>query len=199
MINDKIKEFKKVASKVVEQYTLDELKQQFNLPKTTLLKVLKELDLIYYVGRTPYTKQLIPVVDDVSKYQDKKKRQKTNDLIFSEGRPWPDNEVEFSKQEIKNIDLTLGALYCELSQLTKRINDFMERRNEHSFTIDICEKIKEAKDYCGYVEELRFGKRPETPHIKDILNDEIVIGYLARRLSPAVVSILTKEMGYQFD
>lgn len=190
--------------KDIETHTLEELKTLYGLPKTKINELLKDNNLsIKYCGRTPYTKSLIPVTDKViSKFQDNKRRMKTNKEFFSEETNWPESEIKTRRQDIQELDYKIGYLYAELNKNQQKINELLQRRNDQQFMVSICEKTKETKDYCGFFEEERYGKRPEIEKLNvPQLTDGVVLGYLSTKISPQSLSCLyriltNKEVNY---
>lgn len=183
----------------IENHTLDELKEMYKLPKTKINKMLEEQDLeIKYCGRTPYTNQLIPVSDELLvKYSNKRKRDKTNEIMMSDmdERNWPQKEVDRRLEDIKGYDFQLGTLLMKVNELQKQINEVVKYKVNDQFMVSICKKTIETKDYCGYVEEERYGKRPEiTKFDMSLINDDMVLGYLSQKLSPVSLMYLSKAL-----
>ena len=183
----------------IENHTLDELKEMYKLPKTKINKMLEEQGLeIKYCGRTPYTNQLIPVSDEVLvKYSNKRKRDKTNEIMMSDmdERNWPQKEVDRRLEDIKGYDFQLGTLLMKVNELQKQINEVVKYKVNDQFMVSICKKTIETKDYCGYVEEERYGKRPEiTKFDMSLINDDMVLGYLSQKLSPVSLMYLSKAL-----
>lgn len=177
----------------IENHTLDELKELYKIPKTKIQKLLDEQGLeIKYCGRTPYTKQLIPISDKrLAKYQDKKKREKVNSEVMSDAdeRNWPQCEIDSRTEDLQEYDYLLGHLFNEVSEIQQQINDTIKKKTYQQFMISICKKLKETKDWCGYCEEEHYGKRPTiTKFDVSMLTDEMVLGYLSKRLNPLVLS-----------
>lgn len=186
---------KRELEKALDIMTLSEIKKKYNIPKTKIDKLIKEYNLeVKYCGRTPYTNQLLPVSDKViAKYSDKKKRQKTNEMMLSdmEERNWPQREIESRLEDIKNYDYRIGVLLSDINNIQKEINDLVRYKINQQFMISIGRKTIETKDYCGYVEEERYGKRPEiTKFDTSLITDKMVLGYLSKRLSPENLSVL---------
>ena len=173
--------------KDIEEHTLNELKELYKLPKTKINRMLEEQGLeIKYCGRTPYSNSLIPCNSYLRKYQDKKKRQKTNESMCSdmEKRNWPQCEIDFRKRDFPEQDYAMGALLYEQASIVSEINKMMKNRTRQNFLISILEKVKENKDWCGYHEEENYGTIPEPDKLEPILNDDMVLGYLSQRLDP---------------
>lgn len=183
----------------IENHTLDELKEMYKLPKTKIKKMLEEQGLeIKYCGRTPYTNQLIPVSDEVvAKYSNKKKRDKTNEIMMSDmdERNWPQCEIDRRYKDIEHYDHRIGVLLYKINQKQKDINDLVQHKVNQQFMISIGKKTIETKDYCAYVEEERYGKRPEiTKFDMSLINDDMVLGYLSQKLSPVSLMYLSKAL-----
>lgn len=183
--------------KALDTMTLSEIKETYKIPKTKINKLIEEYGLtVKYCGRTPYTKALIPVSDkSLVKYQDKKKREKINIEMMadSEERNWPQRDIEIRQKDIEEYDFKLGMLFSKVSDIQKEINDIIKNKNNQQFMVSIGKKTKETKDWCGYVEEERHGKRPEIKPINvEMLTNEMVLGYLSNKLSVEVLVSLTK-------
>lgn len=179
----------------LEKHTLEELKQMYKLPKTKINKMIEEQGLkIKYIGRTPYTNQLIPIDDKrLAKYQNKKKRQQTNEEMTEDmkERNWPQREIDSRQKDIDEYDYKLGYLLYKINELQKQVNDIVKDKIHQSFMITICKKTLETKDWCGHFEEEAYGKRPEiTKFDMSLITDEMVLGYLSNRLNPATISQL---------
>lgn len=177
--------------------TLSEIKETYKIPKTKINKLIEEYGLtVKYCGRTPYTKALIPVSDKpLVKYQDKKKREKINTemMVDSEERNWPESEIKTRRQHIQELDYKIGYLYSEINKNQQKINELLQRRNDQQFMVSIGKRTKETKDWCGYVEEERHGKRSEIKPINvEMLTNEMVLGYLSNKLSVEVLVSLAK-------
>ena len=183
--------------KALDTMTLSEIKETYKIQKTKINKLIEEYGLtVKYCGRTPYTKALIPVSDEpLVKYQDKKKREKINTemMVDSEERNWPQRDIEIRQKDIEEYDFKLGMLFSKISDIQKEINDIIKNKNNQQFMVSIGKRTKETKDWCGYVEEERHGKRPEIKPINvEMLTNEMVLGYLSNKLNVEVLVSLTK-------
>ena len=104
-------------------------------------------------------------------------------------------EIESRKKDLESIDFQIGHILSQASSLQCSINELLKRKTEQEFMISICEKTKETGDWCGYIEEEHYGIRPEVAEINiESLNKNIVLGYLAERVSPALLIALNEEL-----
>ena len=171
----------------IETHTLEELKELYKLPKTKINKLLQDNNLtVKYIGRTPYTNGLIPLTTLLAKYQKKDQRQKTNEIMYDTMDY--DKEIEVRKNIIKDFDYKLGYLLSQLNDTYAKVDNCLKGKNEQEFMVDVLNWSKETKDWCGFVEEERYGIRPEVKELKElnqnILSDEMVLGYLSTKISP---------------
>ena len=171
----------------LETHTLDELKEIYKLPKTKLLKEIQSQGLsVLYERRTPLTNVLIPISDErLNKYGNNRTRQRTNQLMCEDfqQRNWPDCELKRCQDYSKDKDYELGSLYYKQVQLCNEINKVLKDKANNDFHIKLLNKIKEDKDYCSFIEESYYGKRPDVENTIPQLTDEIVLGYLSNKMN----------------
>lgn len=185
--------------KDIKNYTLDELKDLYKIPKTKIQKMLEEQGLkIKYIGRTPYTKQLIPIEDTIiKKYQIKKTREKTNSTMLQdmEERNWPQCEIESRQKDLDNMDFKIGQLCYSLSETQKELNNIFRSKVNQQFMINMAKKVLETNDWCGFIEEERWGKRPDINKLDvSMLTDQMVLGYLTQKLNPVLLTEIAKAL-----
>lgn len=175
---------KQDLEKDLESLTLSEITDKYKVTKTSIKQLIEQYGLkLKYENRTPYTKGLIPITDN--KYKDKKKRQQTNEIMeadFTE-RGWPKREIEARQKDLKELSYQMGAVLYRLQSLEKDLNNLLHRKAQQDFMISLCKKTLKTKDYCSFIEEERYGIRPEYDKFNlNMLNDEIILGYLSSKL-----------------
>lgn len=150
------------------------------------------------IMKTPYTNGEIKEDNKyILKFQNKKHRDKTNNLMMKDHkqRQWPQCEIDSREKDLRDIDFQIGYLLSQVSSLQNRINELLKRKTEQEFMIDICKKTQETLDWCGYVEEEHYGIRPEISEINiENINNNIVLGYLSEKISPILLRALNEEL-----
>ena len=148
--------------------------------------------------RTPYTNGEIKEDNKyILKFQNKKHRDKTNNLMMKDHkqRQWPQCEIDSREKDLRDIDFQIGYILSQASALQCKIDALLKRKVEQEFMINICKKTQETLDWCGYVEEEHYGIRPEVSKVNiETLNRDIVLGYLSERVPPALLIELNKEL-----
>ena len=148
--------------------------------------------------KTPYTNGEIKEDNKyILKFQNKKHRDKTNNLMMkdSKERNWPQREIDSREKDLRDIDLQIGYILSQASALQNKINELLKRKTEQEFMISICKKTQETQDWCGYIEEEHYGIRPEVSEINiESINDDIVLGYLSEKVSPILLVKLSEEL-----
>lgn len=148
--------------------------------------------------KTPYTNGEIKEDNKhILKFQDKKNRDKTNALMMRDcaERNWPQCEIDSREKDLKDINFQIGYTLGQASSLQKQLDGLLKRKTEQEFMVNICKKTQETLDWCGYVEEEQYGIRLEISKINiETLNKDIILGYLSDKISPALLTVLNKEL-----
>ena len=184
----------------LQNHTLDELKTIYKIPKSKLLTEIENAGLkVIYDRRTPYSKVLIPINDKImNKYGNKSKRKSINKLMMSDcvNRGWPDCEIKERQELIKQHEFSLGRNYSMIAKITSQINSDIRYIKRQQFLINVLNMTVESADWCGYVEEERYGGESisDNDMLVPILNDNTVLGYLSEKLPPEVLSLVSNSL-----
>ena len=175
--------------------TAEEVRNKYHLSRTDFKKLLKDFDIkIYYENRTPVSKALIPLSDNLNKLMSNPKSQKEyNEFKTScSQRNWPQREIQ-SREEIKQEhEAKLGAMLAKVSEMNEMIEKELKSIAYQGFLIDVIKQLG-VDNYLGIVAEEQYGNYPIPEFSAEMLTDTMVINYIAAKHG-VVTGLKVKEL-----
>ena len=131
------------------------------------------------LNRTPYTNQPIPEEDVLNDLWNNKIKREGYQPFNPEG--WIKNEI-MHREELKHMAACeIGVALVQLEQATNRLNSALEKQAYQDFMLSIIKKYEEDRDYIGFLAEERYGKYNVPKEVKEYLNEDIIISYVASK------------------
>lgn len=172
--------YKDYYEKLFSNHTLNEIKEITKQSKKELMKIHEDYNIEspMYVNRT-YSGGLVPVNSQLGKYDTPKKRGKYNDYFDWEGN----KEDEYLQQMVTTLSSNLGS---ELAICSQNLNKFAKTQQQlktYKLLLDAYEDAKKKDDWLCYIEEERYGNRPEIDNIfdKELFSEEVMYAFIAQK------------------
>ena len=131
------------------------------------------------LNKTPYTNQPIPEDDLLNKFWNNKIEREGYQPFNPEG--WIKNETK-RREELRCIaSYEIGVALAQLEQVTNDLNRALEKQAYQDFMLQIIKKYEEDRDYIGFLAEERYGKYDVPKEVKEYLNEDIIVSYVASK------------------
>ena len=170
-------------SNVIEYHTVKEIAEMLNTTQKDVLEELKKQGLeVKYCRRTKYSNSLIPVNE---KRFTGKKRNEINKAILSDmgRRGWPECEIKHREKDLKEYNFTIGMMMYNINKLQSELHVILQKQARQQMIVNALKDIKETKDYCAFIEEDQYGKVEVEKFTPEMLNEDIIAGYLSQVLN----------------
>ena len=135
--------------------------------------------LMKELNRTPYTNQPIPEDDVLNKFWNNKIKREGYQPFNPEG--WIKNETRH-REELKHAaSCEIGVALAQLEGATNALNNALKKQAHQDFMLSIIKKYEEDRDYIGFLAEERYGKYTVPKEVKEYLNEDIIVSYVASK------------------
>lgn len=161
-------------------HTVTEIAEKYEISESKVLAVHEAwgIKAPINIART-YSGGLIPNASQFAKYQTPKQRAK-----YNKNFDWDANEEsEFRNKYITELEYALGS---QLATCTLAFDKLAEIQKDLKFQKGMqkaYDHAKEKDDWLSYIEEERYGVRPEKENTfsKEIFSDNVMYSYIADR------------------
>lgn len=131
------------------------------------------------LNKTPYTNQPIPEDDLLNKFWNNKVEREGYQPFNPEG--WIKNETRRREELRYTASYEIGVALAQLEQVTNDLNRALEKQAYQDFMLQIIKKYEEDRDYIGFLAEERYGKYDVPKEVKEYLNEDIIVSYVASK------------------